>query len=81
MTATASNAKKSFYHNLIADICLKQRMGAHDPRHIEAFMRIQYGTLDHLPRSKFEEEVKLFHMGGASGGGDEWEECAKSFGL
>lgn len=29
--------------------------------HVEAHMRCQYGTLDHLPRETFREEIKLFH--------------------
>ena len=30
--------------------------------HVEAHMRCQYGTLDHLPRETFRAEIKLFKM-------------------
>lgn len=29
-----------------------------DPRHVEAFMRLEYGTLDHLDRAKFAREAR-----------------------
>ena len=31
-----------------------------DARHVEASMRLQYGTLCHLPRETFAAEIKLF---------------------
>lgn len=30
-----------------------------DPRHVEASMRLQYGTLSHLPRETFVEEIAV----------------------
>lgn len=30
-----------------------------NPRHVEAWMRLQYGTLDHLPRETFADEIKM----------------------
>lgn len=32
---------------------------AYDPRHIEAYMRLQYGVLDHLSPHRFAAEVAL----------------------
>jgi hypothetical protein len=31
----------------------------YDPRHIEGYMRLQYGTLDHLSREDFKREVEI----------------------
>jgi hypothetical protein len=51
-----------------------------DPRHVEAYMRLQYGTLDHLDRATFEREVRVaadcvrFDAQGA-------EDLARSYGL
>lgn len=33
-----------------------------NPAGVEASMRLQYGTLDHLPRETFVEEVALAHL-------------------
>jgi hypothetical protein len=52
-----------------------------DPRHIEAFMRLEHSTLDGLSPAQFRAEVKLSAdcviIGGRAGA----EECARSFGL
>lgn len=45
-----------FYQNLIKEM-LNTR--DYDPRHIEALMRLQYSTLDHLTRDDFRREVAL----------------------
>jgi hypothetical protein len=31
-----------------------------DAAAVEAFMRLQYGTLDHLSRDDFKQEIRLF---------------------
>lgn len=52
-----------------------------DPRHIEAYMRLKYGVLDHLGPAEFREEV---HVGIACvlvGGREEAEWLAQSYGL
>jgi hypothetical protein len=51
-----------------------------DPRHVEAWMRLEWGTLDHLPRGRFRQYVKLTdeierQQPGAS------EDLARSYGL
>jgi hypothetical protein len=43
------------YHELIAELAGP----GYDPRHIEAYMRIQYGTLDHLSRDDSKREVVI----------------------
>lgn len=35
------------------------RVGAHDPKIIEAWMRVEHSTLDALSRSRFRQEVKI----------------------
>lgn len=47
------------YQEIIKNILDKAGSDA-DPRHIEGFMRLEYSTLGHLPKSKFERETKLF---------------------
>lgn len=53
----------------------------HDPRHIEAFMRLQYGALDHLSRETFAREARICAMCVDEGGVANAERLAKSFGL
>jgi hypothetical protein len=33
-----------------------------DAAAVEAFMRLQYGTLDHLSRDDFKQEIRLFRQ-------------------
>ena len=65
------------YQKLIKEICKSLSIIA-DPRHIEGFMRLQYGTLDHLSREEFVNECKLFNEAKEMG---DWEANAKSYGL
>jgi hypothetical protein len=53
----------------------------YDPRHIEGFMRLTYGTLDHLPREVFKNEVELNILCIDEGGKEQAETLAKSYGL
>lgn len=53
----------------------------YDPRHIEAFMRLTYSTLDHLPRETFAEEVELGILTIEEGGKEQAETLAQSYGL
>lgn len=52
-----------------------------DPRHVEAWMRITYGTLDHLTAAEFESEVLLAVNCIAVSGDEESEQLARSYGL
>ena len=46
--------------SLYADIIREQLDGReYDPRHVEAYMRLQYGVLDHLDRETFNREVEI----------------------
>ena len=54
---------------------------SYDPRHIEAFMRSECGTLDRLSPSRFRTEVKYAVACIEQGGKDLAERIAKSYGL
>ena len=71
-----------FYQNLIRELLASGgRIGAYDPRHVEAFMRLYYGTLDSFSRSEFASKVtEAVHMIDQTGL-VESEELAVSFGL
>lgn len=54
---------------------------AHDPRHIEAYVRLEYGTLSHLPIETLRREADIAAGCIAAGGVEEAESLAESFGL
>lgn len=60
---------------------IKQIAPNYDPRHIEAFMRSEHGTLDKLSRSRFKAEVYIASACVDEGGKDLAERIAKSYGL
>jgi hypothetical protein len=64
------------YANRIKEIAAK-----YDPRHIEAYMRLQYSTLDHLDNATFRREVKIACACVDDGGVEMAERTAQSFGL
>ena len=68
---------KSLYQDRIAEIVGPE----YDPRHIEAFMRVQYGPLDHLPRDLFEADARFCAACLDEIGKDEGEKAARSYGL
>lgn len=53
----------------------------YDPRHIEGYMRLQYGTLDHLSAADFRREVSVCIQCINEAGRDMAERNAQSFGL
>jgi hypothetical protein len=52
-----------------------------DPRHVEAYMRSEHSTLDHLPPEQFEREVRIAVGCIEQGGTDIAETLARSYGL
>jgi hypothetical protein len=52
-----------------------------DPRHVEGYMRLQYGTLDHLSAETFKEEIYLSQELIKAEGIAAAESCARSYGL
>ena len=70
------------YQQMIREILAKQgHVGKYDPRHIEAFMRLEHGTLDALSPAKFRAEVAICAECVDEGGTLGAEDLAKSFGL
>lgn len=53
----------------------------YDPRHIEAYMRLEHSTLDGLSRTQFAHEVRIGMDCVDEDGVENAERCAKSFGL
>lgn len=60
---------------------IKNLAPGHDPRHIEAFMRVEFGTLDHLGPDRFRAEVAIAVACIEEGGIEMAERLAKSYGL
>lgn len=56
-------------------------VGAADPRHIEAWMRLEHGCLDGLPVQQFTVEVTIALQCIAAAPADRSEALAASFGL
>ena len=56
-------------------------MTSYDPRHIEAYMRLQYSTLDHLDAATFKAEVRIACECIEFMGADDAERLALSYGL
>lgn len=52
-----------------------------EPRHVEAYMRCKYSTLDHLDRKTFNREVKLAARGLHDLGQEQADALALSYGL
>jgi hypothetical protein len=70
------------YQQTIKEILAAQGcVGKYDPRHIEAYMRLEHSTLDGLSLSKFKREVTLCAQCVDEGGRDAAERNARSFGL
>jgi hypothetical protein len=60
---------------------IKEIFPEHDPRHIEAFLRLRFRTLDSLSREDIRLEGEIATVCIQEGGGSEAEELAQSFGL
>jgi hypothetical protein len=58
-----------------------EALTSHDPRHVEAWMRLEHGTLDHLDAARFESEVCIANACITEAGVSESESLALSYGL
>lgn len=56
-------------------------VGKYEPRHIEAYMRLECGTLDGLSRERFNAEVEISRQCVDAGGVEDAEALAQSYGL
>lgn len=69
------------YEQLIREALAEQgAIGKYDPRHIEAFMRLEHSTLDGLSRGQFASEVSTARVCIDEGGRDGAESLARSYG-
>ena len=69
------------YTDLIRETLARTgRVGAADPRHIEAYMRLEHPTLDALSADAFTAEVQVALDCIAYGGTADAESLARSFG-
>ena len=69
------------YQSLIAEDLNRLNRTDIDPRHVEAYMRLQHGTLDHLSKNQFIEETKICIACIDEEGIEDAELLAKSFGI
>lgn len=53
----------------------------YDPRHIEAYVRLEYSTLGHLSRATLKREASIAMACVDADGREAAERCAQSFGL
>lgn len=59
----------------------KELQPNYDPRHIEGYVRLQYHTLNHLPRATLKREAAIAAACIDEAGLEVAERNAKSFGL
>jgi hypothetical protein len=52
-----------------------------ESKHVEAYMRCKYSTLDHLDRKTFNREIKLAAKGLSDLGQEQADDLARSYGL
>ena len=70
------------YADFIRETLAKQgHIGQYDPRHIEAYMRLEHSTLDGLSKQQFDAEVAMAVQCVDAGGTQEADALAESFGL
>jgi hypothetical protein len=68
----------TYYQKVIAGMKAAQGF---NPRHVEAYMRLQHSTLSNLSKSAFSREVRLCVECIKQGGIEAAERNAQSFGL
>jgi len=71
----------SMYGKLINSELFKMNKLKYDPRHIEAYMRLEHSTLDGLSKKSFLYEIGIAIECINADGKENAERCAKSFGF
>jgi len=74
-------SKRSSYYDVIARQLKKLGRTDIDPRHIEAYMKIQYRTLDHFSDDDFFNETKICMVCVLIEGNEKAELLAQSMGI
>lgn len=73
---------RSLYQDQIRlDLANQGLVGQYDPRHVEAYMRLEHSTLDGLDQRQFWNEVATAVECINIGGVDDAEALAQSYGL
>lgn len=67
-----------FHRSIIAKGLVPQGI---DPRHVEAYIRLNHSTLNHLDWPEIRREVRIALGCIKHGGMEQAESCAQSFGL
>jgi len=75
-TTMGDEARWTFYHRFIAE-----RTRDVDPRHVEAWMRVEHPTLNGLSRREFIEAMHAALGCAIDAGAEESEALAASFGI
>jgi hypothetical protein len=76
-----TTTEATMYEQVIREEAAKAGLvGQVDPRHVEGWMRLEYGTLNHLPRETFAEYVQVTLECEKEAPGSS-EQLAQSFGL
>ena len=73
--------RRAPYENVIIKTLAAISITGFDPRHIEAWMRLEYGTLDHISGNRWNSEVKMAIDCIREAGIDRSESLAHSYGL
>lgn len=72
----------SIYQQMIREAMARTgHVGAADPRHVEAWLRLDFGCLDSLSQAQFTEEVMIALQCIAAAPAADSEALAASFGL
>ena len=72
----------TYYQNAIRErLATMGRIGAADPRHVEAWMRVEHSTLDALSPRQFDTEITIALDCIAAGPVSDSEQLAASMGL
>jgi hypothetical protein len=79
--AKAKVTKKTLYTDAIVERLVRLGRREVDPRHIEAYMRLEHPTLDGLTKYGFTQEVKIALQCIDASTPEDNESCAQSFGL
>lgn len=69
------------YQRMIAERMERMNIAGVDPRHIEAFMRCEHGTLDGISPDQFNAEVQTCAACVGKVGQEQSESLAASYGL
>lgn len=72
---------KYYQEKIREEVARQGLVGGYDPRHIEAYMRLEHSTLDSLTPKQFKDEVAVGMACVDADGIDNAEACARSFGL